>query len=30
MKIAFMCTEIVYSTAGNPIKVEEDLVSGEQ
>lgn len=30
MKISFMCTDIVYSTVGNPVKMEGDLVSGQQ
>lgn len=30
MKISFMCTDIVYSTVGNPVKMEGDLVSGQK
>jgi len=30
IKIGFMCTETVYSTTSNPVKVEVDLVFGEQ
>lgn len=30
MNVGFVCTEIVYNTAGNPPKVKGDLVFGEQ